>query len=814
MALTNEELARLMEEVNYELDRFGRMTAGTSDRLRDAKVGVEGFSKAVREAPQQIGKAAGQMAGAMYKGEQGAKAFNSSIDSMASAADSAATVLSALIPGGPAVKLVVAGITKLAQVTIKAAAEIQKAAGAQGDALFNSYRQLSEAGAAGADGVAGLAEDARKAGLNILDMGNFIRNVTESAPDLALYAGTVTEGRKRFADMNAEVFKSGERLERLGYSTDAQINASAGFLKLQQRMGLAQTQSTENLGKAAVRYIEEQDRLTKVTGLSRAQQEQGLNDAMRNQRFAAAIDTLRDQGNTKSMKQLMVFNELMGKLGPTTQKGFQDMASGMGLSSEEAAKANLQSGQTLLQAVQRIRSGAVKDDQELAVIADQVTRGMSDFNKTIGRSSASLGTFDQAFGSYEEGRRAEQMQTEGFAKSLKDATNAVAEQLAGTEKTTAVMANTAQKQRQTMVNEQELMQKAVPLAANNINALATAAEAASNALVKLAGGKGGTTGAAPAAGNRAPNVVMSGGSTGGMGAGGAASGPIPGYGTPTPAQATQLSAIRDLIGKVESDSSGGYNAVAGGAFKGELTNMTVGEIKQLQRSLRGKSSGAVGRYQIIESTLNEIVGKVGIKDEEKFDQAVQDKLANFLITQRGGYATYAKNPNPESKQRMMQALAGIWRGLPNAPGVLKGMPTDPEAQNPNLSPEQRARYKNKAGISWEEGINSFSKGGIANMPVSGGIAKLHGPEAVVPLPDGRTIPVAIKTSILDNQQAQQQPIDMQQLSKEITAAVQNAANSITNNLQLQPILAALSDIIRYQRENVNVSERLLRNTLS
>jgi hypothetical protein len=78
----------------------------------------------------------------MYRGEQGAKAFNTSIDSMASAADSAATVLSALIPGGPAVKLVVAGITKLAQVTIKAAAEIQKAAGAQGDALFNSYRQI------------------------------------------------------------------------------------------------------------------------------------------------------------------------------------------------------------------------------------------------------------------------------------------------------------------------------------------------------------------------------------------------------------------------------------------------------------------------------------------------------------------------------------------------------------------------------------------------------------------------------------------------------------------------------------------------
>ena len=41
-------------------------------------------------------------------------------------------------------------------------------------------------------------------------------------------------------------------------------------------------------------------------------------------------------------------------------------------------------------------------------------------------------------------------------------------------------------------------------------------------------------------------------------------------------------------------------------------------------------------------------------------------------------------------------------------------------------------------------ISGYSAGGIAKGPRSGYPAMLHGNEAVVPLPDGKTIPVAMK----------------------------------------------------------------------
>ena len=175
---------------------------------------------------------------------------------------------------------------------------------------------------------------------------------------------------------------------------------------------------------------------------------------MRNQRFSAAVDTLRDEGNEKAAKQMLVFQELLSKLGPVTQKGFQDMAAGLGLTSEEAAKAFTQSGGALMEAVNRIRSGTVKDDRELAVLYDQVRQNMARFNKEVGRTGGSLGIFDQAFGSYEEGRRAELQGTKSLAKVMDEATAAVDAQLKGEDKLLKTEADTAQKQRKTTVNQQ------------------------------------------------------------------------------------------------------------------------------------------------------------------------------------------------------------------------------------------------------------------------------------------------------------------------------------------------------------------------
>lgn len=120
----------------------------------------------------------------------------------------------------------------------------------------------------------------------------------------------------------------------------------------------------------------------------------------------------------------------------------------------------------------------------------------------------------------------------------------------------------------------------------------------------------------------------------------------------------------EVLGKYESKSSGGYNAVnqigtEGGrgisGFSGDfrkmkqhkgrsLTDLTVKEILKLQhddKTLNDKqwiNAGklhAVGKYQIVGNTLPELVNKLNIPTDTKFSPVTQDAMALQLMKERG-----------------------------------------------------------------------------------------------------------------------------------------------------------------------------------
>lgn len=122
-------------------------------------------------------------------------------------------------------------------------------------------------------------------------------------------------------------------------------------------------------------------------------------------------------------------------------------------------------------------------------------------------------------------------------------------------------------------------------------------------------------------------------------------------------------AALSVLAKYESGAAG-YDAVnQGGSNKGRtvlgysgdikgmsqhggrsLTDMTIGEIKQLQYDDKSMSMDqwiaagklhAVGRYQFIGNTLPGVAARAGFGDDVKFTKAVQDKMAIQLIKERG-----------------------------------------------------------------------------------------------------------------------------------------------------------------------------------
>lgn len=101
----------------------------------------------------------------------------------------------------------------------------------------------------------------------------------------------------------------------------------------------------------------------------------------------------------------------------------------------------------------------------------------------------------------------------------------------------------------------------------------------------------------------------------------------------------------NLVGRAEGTDKGrGYNETLGyGQFTGgsrDLTNMTLDQIDQLQSQMlrhpaNKLNSSAVGRYQIVRTTLREFRDRLGLKGTDKYTPAVQDRLAMKILQVQG-----------------------------------------------------------------------------------------------------------------------------------------------------------------------------------
>jgi len=75
-----------------------------------------------------------------------------------------------------------------------------------------------------------------------------------------------------------------------------------------------------------------------------------------------------------------------------------------------------------------------------------------------------------------------------------------------------------------------------------------------------------------------------------------------------------------------------------------------------------------------------------------------------------------------------------------------------------------------------------------NMPTSGGLALLHGAEAVVPLPDGRSIPVAVQNTANNSASVGGNTVNNSELLSQVTRLNDYMAKLVTINLDQQDIM--------------------------
>ena len=130
------------------------------------------------------------------------------------------------------------------------------------------------------------------------------------------------------------------------------------------------------------------------------------------------------------------------------------------------------------------------------------------------------------------------------------------------------------------------------------------------------------------------------------------------------------SAYRGLLDTIAAgESSGNYNAHFGNAANSspQFTRMTVSEVVQWQKEYvqAGNPSNAVGRYQIIQPTLEGLIKELRIPPSTIFNEILQDKMAITLMERRGAI-DFARATI--SAEQFAANLAKEWAALPRITG--------------------------------------------------------------------------------------------------------------------------------------------------
>ena len=307
--------------------------------------------------------------------------------------------------------------------------DIVVGAGASLQANVDTFRTLSNVGAAFGQDLVKLREAAAMAGLPIEDFTKLIKN---NAQGLAQLYGTTTQGATSFSRLSRNFRDlNSKQLMPLGFTTE-QLNealmTSQEIQRLTGTLDLNDTYSQMEAGKALVLEI---DKLAKVTGMQRDEVQKSLKAQLTQTTFLAFM-----QGQTKeTQERLRLFTTTITNAAPEMKAGLLDLIASGGIPTTKAAEdlvlAFRGSGDIVKQVTRGqmdAATGVAMMQQEAAKSEDRYRRlasvGVRDFVGNMYNSSVLLKSaqIDLSKATEEQRKKASDLTAglTGFEKSAKE----------------------------------------------------------------------------------------------------------------------------------------------------------------------------------------------------------------------------------------------------------------------------------------------------------------------------------------------------------------------------------------------------------
>ena len=763
------EALRLQEE---DIRQYGAVTQDTKNKLADAKNGIKNYSDELKRSISALKTSALKTVGSMAESAKGTGQYT---DVLKAGANTAATYLSSRGPIG-----------KASGELLKLATDYVVAVGKQADDLYKSYQTVSRAGSIGEGGITELYSTMQKFGYGIEELGDLEKILQANSTSLAALSGTAFDGAQTLGNLSKNIRESdiGVAFQNMGLTVDGMNTGIASYLRQEQKLGTGQLKTQEELQAGAQEYIYQQEKLTKITGLSADKQSEAREAALSEQRFGAHIMDLKlkaadaeSRGDLESAAKLRAQAERDQRINLNLKAaGNDEMAANFrnvtaGYLNDKGA---LKFQNALPDAIKEIHSGASEADVMNAISKDskKITQDTVELQKA-GKASA-------IYGNMAEYRRVSNL--EDFNKRVARATDS----MDVTDPATNSMTKLGIKQRQTRDDLQNLKQVGIRPVTAGFEALAKAMSVipgvASKVATTVTGGGGGTTKvqerapvgtqAAPKAAPSAPVTAPAPAPKVAPSAPAAAPAPVtapspapkaaPSAPAPTPsapvsaAPAPVEEAKAKLTEKVTSTTAAAGAVMTAGldAIKQMIIKHEGLRNKPYKDSL-GLWTVGVGHLIGDGKTLPESMNRE-FSQQEIMAMFEEDFTKHYAIAQRTPGWDKANDIGKGAMIDLAFNMGQWWNKFPNtakalAAGDWKGASAG--LRDSKWFSQVKGRAETVTGMIEQAGggskTMSAANGGVLSGPAGGYAATLHGNEAVVPLP-GKQSGIPVQTDGFDS----------------------------------------------------------------
>ena len=526
----------------------------------------------------------------------------------------------------------------------------------------------------------------------------------------------------------------GRQFREMGISVDDINKGIAGFMKMQTLTGGRQRMSTDQLIAASKNYVREVDLLAKITGKNRAEQEASRESAMAEERYAAfkyELQQRADMGDEAAKAQIKAVESTqitLDKIAPETRKGFLNILSGS-LNNPEAQKLLL-----------TMPNAAAVAGKKTFTEAEFQAAALEDIRKNLQGSAtqlAKMGANNDTFLSYQE-----QIKLKAYLES-----GTYDERLAQAKKDQKVTDENTKDANKTRDNNRtardslnDLINAGIGPVTTAMKGMSTATETTITAMEKMANMMGVETKKRDVA----PRAVA----------------PRPPGGSST-----------SLQQKIIQAESGGRNIPNQSGPGGKATSSAYGVAQITKGTFEDLAKNAQPSSPLYGKTFDDMKTDVGLQHEAL--SVLTDKNKSILAkagvstTDAAMYLAHFLGPYGAVK-----ALKAGDSSMLNSAVNQKQIDANPNLQRMSTVGDLKTWADQKMGGG------GYRFGGIATGPESGYETTLHGTEAVVPLPNGNSIPVEMQGN------SEQMGLMSAQLSR-------------------------LDDIVRVMQNQLGVSQKLL-----